>query len=42
MVIEEQGQRSEFELTHKKINKKVDDSLYEFKIPKGVEVDDQH
>ncbi len=41
VVIEEQGQRSEFELTHSKISKEIDNSLYEFKIPAGVEVDDQ-
>ncbi|MCP4321272.1 MAG: outer membrane lipoprotein chaperone LolA [Psychromonas sp.] len=41
VVIEEQGQLSEFVLTHKIVTKPVADSLYEFKIPAGVEVDDQ-
>ena len=41
VVIEEQGQRSEFQLTHKNITQPIVDSLYDFKVPAGVEVDDQ-
>lgn len=41
VVIEEQGQRSEFVLTHKRISKPIEQSIYDFKIPAGVEVDDQ-
>ena len=41
VVIEEQGQRSEFLLTHKKMAKPLKDALFEFIVPKGVEVDDQ-
>lgn len=41
VVLEEQGQRSEFLLTHKALTKVLDESLFDFKIPPGVEVDDQ-
>jgi len=41
VVIEEQGQRSEFQLTHKSMTQPIVDLLYDFKIPAGVEVDDQ-
>ena len=41
VVIEEQGQRSVFELTHKNNTSSVDESLFNFEIPAGVEVDDQ-
>jgi outer membrane lipoprotein carrier protein len=41
VVIEEQGQRSVFELTHKNNSSSVDESLFNFEIPTGVEVDDQ-
>ncbi|PKG39023.1 outer membrane lipoprotein chaperone LolA [Psychromonas sp. Urea-02u-13] len=41
VVIEEQGQRSEFLLTHKKVLTPIDDAMFKFNIPAGVEVDDQ-
>ena len=41
VVIEEQGQTSEFRLTHKPISGSVDQSIFNFEIPAGVEVDDQ-
>lgn len=41
VVIDALGQRSEFELIHKSIVEMADDSLYDFNIPTGVEVDDQ-
>ena len=41
VVIEEQGQSSEFLLDYKNTDKKIDSSLFEFQIPEGVEVDDQ-
>jgi outer membrane lipoprotein carrier protein len=41
VVIEEQGQRSEFLLNHKNIVTPIDPTMFEFKIPVGVEVDDQ-
>lgn len=41
IVIEEQGQRSEFLLTHKKVLTPIDDAMFKFNIPAGVEVDDQ-
>lgn len=41
MVIEELGQRSEFVLTHKALEKPLSDALFDFEIPAGVEVDDQ-
>jgi len=41
VVIEQQGQRSEFLLTHKPIINTINNALFEFKIPTGVEVDDQ-
>lgn len=40
-VIEELGQRSEFLLTHQSNPKVATDTLFDFKIPDGVEVDDQ-
>lgn len=41
VVIEAQGQRSEFVLTHKAQQKVVLDSFFDFQIPANVEVDDQ-
>lgn len=41
VVIEEQGQRSEFILTHKALPKTFNETLFDFQIPAGVEVDDQ-
>jgi outer membrane lipoprotein carrier protein len=41
VVIEEQGQRSEFKLTHKPLAMKSSDDYFTFQIPEGVEVDDQ-
>lgn len=41
VVIEEQGQRSEFELTHKALPSEHNESIFDFQIPAGVEVDDQ-
>lgn len=41
VVIESQGQRSEFVLKHKSVNNPFEVSLFEFDIPEGVEVDDQ-
>jgi outer membrane lipoprotein carrier protein len=41
VVIEEQGQRSEFLLTHKKVLTPIDAAMFKFNIPAGVEVDDQ-
>ena len=41
VVIEEQGQRSEFNLTHHPKQKVVTDDFFNFKVPMGVEVDDQ-
>lgn len=40
-VVEEQGQRSEFTLTHLTQQKVVVDSFFDFTIPANVEVDDQ-
>jgi outer membrane lipoprotein carrier protein len=40
-VLEEQGQRSEFVLDYKNNDKKIDASIFDFKLPEGVEVDDQ-
>lgn len=41
VVIEEQGQRSEFKLTHKPLTQKITPDYFTFQIPAGVEVDDQ-
>ncbi|WP_413698596.1 outer membrane lipoprotein chaperone LolA [Psychromonas sp. KJ10-10] len=41
VVIEEQGQRSEFLLENKQSDTMIDQALFEFQIPQGVEVDDQ-
>ncbi len=41
VVIEEQGQRSEFKLTHKPISEKIGSDYFNFQIPADVEVDDQ-
>lgn len=41
VVLEEQGQRSEFTLHHKKLAKAWNESFFEFSIPDGVEIDDQ-
>lgn len=41
VVIEEQGQRSEFTLTHKPLRENLSSVYFNFKIPAGVEIDDQ-
>ena len=41
VVIEEQGQRSEFTLTHKPLAERVETDYFSFQIPAGVEIDDQ-
>ncbi|MEI6897006.1 MAG: outer membrane lipoprotein chaperone LolA [Psychromonas sp.] len=41
VMIEALGQRSEFMLTHQSIDTKVPNTLFNFNIPAGVEVDDQ-
>lgn len=41
VVIEEQGQRSEFKLTHKPLTQKITPDYFTFQIPAGVEIDDQ-
>jgi len=41
VVIEEQGQRSEFKLSHKGLAESWDDKFFDFQIPVGVEIDDQ-
>ena len=41
VVIEEQGQRSEFKLTHKLPAQKIAADYFSFQIPAGVEIDDQ-
>lgn len=41
VVIEEQGQRSEFKLTHKPLTEKLAAGYFNFQIPEGVEIDDQ-
>ena len=41
VVIEEQGQRSEFKLTHKPLAQKITPDYFSFQIPAGVEIDDQ-
>lgn len=41
VVIEELGQRSEFKLTHKVLAKPWPEAFFDFKIPVGVEIDDQ-
>jgi outer membrane lipoprotein carrier protein len=41
VVIEEQGQQSEFKLSHKPRTTTLDSSFFDFKIPLGVEIDDQ-
>ncbi|GLS91016.1 outer-membrane lipoprotein carrier protein [Psychromonas marina] len=41
IVIEEQGQRSEFTLTHQAMPNDFSDALFDFQIPENVEVDDQ-
>lgn len=40
-VIEEQGQRSEFTLSHKPLTAELDKNFFHFSIPEGVEIDDQ-
>jgi len=40
-VVEKQGQRSEFRLTHLAQQKVVSNTFFDFKIPANVEVDDQ-
>ena len=41
VVVEEQGQRSEFTLTHQAMPKDFSETLFDFQIPANVEVDDQ-
>lgn len=41
IVIEEQGQQSEFLLSHKPLTETPDSNLFHFTIPEGVEIDDQ-
>ena len=41
VVIEEQGQRSEFKLIHKPLTHKITTDYFSFQIPAGVEIDDQ-
>lgn len=41
VVIEEQGQRSEFKLTHQSLTQKINADYFRFQIPEGVEIDDQ-
>ncbi len=41
VVTEEQGQRSEFKLTHKPLTQKITPDYFTFQIPAGVEIDDQ-
>lgn len=41
IVIEEQGQRSEFRLSHSPLTAKLDKNFFQFLIPEGVEIDDQ-
>ena len=41
VVIEEQGQRSEFKLMHKPLTQKIETGYFSFQIPDGVEIDDQ-
>lgn len=40
-VIEEQGQQSEFRLSHKPLKAPLDIAFFDFKIPAGVDIDDQ-
>ena len=41
VVIEEQGQRSEFTLTQQPVEQKITADYFNFEIPAGVEIDDQ-
>jgi len=41
VVIEAQGQRSEFSLRHKKLSDTWNDEFFKFSIPEGIEIDDQ-
>lgn len=41
VVQEQQGQKSEFNLTLKPVTKAIDKSFFEFKVPAGTEIDDQ-
>lgn len=41
VVVEEQGQRSEFKLSHKPLIEKFAADYFNFTIPAGVEIDDQ-
>lgn len=41
VVEEQQGQRSVFKLTHKALKGQLSDDYFNFKIPKGIEIDDQ-
>jgi outer membrane lipoprotein carrier protein len=41
VIIDEQGQRSEFKLTHKPLTEKLEAGYFDFQIPQGVEIDDQ-
>ena len=40
-VIEEQGQQSEFTLSHKPLKTPLEVAFFDFKIPAGVDIDDQ-
>ena len=40
-VVEKQGQKSVFKLTPNTINKSLSNDFFEFKIPVGIEIDDQ-
>lgn len=41
IVTDNQGQRSEFKLSHFKLNPKIKAKLFSFTVPKGTQVDDQ-
>ena len=41
VVIEEQGQHSEFKLSHKPLTENLTAGYFDFQIPAGVEIDDQ-
>lgn len=41
IIIDEQQQRSEFSLTHSMLTQYLTDDYFEFKIPAGVDIDDQ-
>ena len=41
VVLEEQGQRSEFTLRNKKLSTPWNEGFFKFSIPEGIEIDDQ-